>query len=405
MQRRSKKRKADVVEVVDDLSNDVSIFSDIDLTEVEYFPAINDVEQVIKSSREELLHMQLWNVFCGHVGDSIVKSGEGMSSSDSIYALCCDCFFDLINHFDTNEMYAPILSYFPDSKLPSSFSVFVMNVKYEADMSTNFKNEVKHLKDVEFSFLKKLNFGYSVWSDFSRSRRTIMSEFNVCWTKSNLRRDVRDGLPDNVSGLLKTIRMRSYLKICSEKLLKKISNKKVYANREGKVAPFADGDEERQFLNVELKKKKDAGMPMFFFPSEWLCFLLFGRPSFVSRLSSFCDISTLSSGIFANVERVGSSGGLETMNMLKNVDSNPTTVSSITTSSNTLKVERNIEESKIEMLKGSISALQALKNICRCEDYDALLIKELKELHEICINRKQMLELQELASNFVTEFT
>ena len=75
-----------------------------------------------------------------------------------------------------------------------------MGIRLEGEIKEKFMKEHMSFEGFERERLKKLHFGYIVWSNCLETRSNVMSSMNVYWTETNLRRGVTSRRSENTSG-------------------------------------------------------------------------------------------------------------------------------------------------------------------------------------------------------------
>jgi len=284
------KRKCDEEVVADgDVEGEEYLVDGVTLGDIDIIPAVDEFKALLWNASDAMICAQLWDVFCGHVGDGIFEDKLATGRLMDIYELCHVRFYELMGTFKRFKYYEEnVLEYLEEKKLPAVFIEFVQ-VKCDKDPSKKFLKDHPLCSKLPIPQIRQRQFGFFVWSSFSASRATIRNHFNVYWKECNLRRGVSPSGVNNTSGLLRAIRCRSYFRYSWKKLEESVKGKKAYAALKNRPPLFASDEEEAQFKRDAMAEKIAAGPPNTYYPDEWLAFLLFGKPAGDRGLRRFGD--------------------------------------------------------------------------------------------------------------------
>ena len=376
----------------------------VDVGLIEVINAVDDLDFALKNMSPKYLNIQLWHVLCGYVGHCICTEGRDGDKTEVIYQLCYERFMDVhCNVADHEDLRQRLLSYLPDSQYPPRFSEYV-SIKLQAEIKSEFlKSYNTSIEDTaEGDKFKSSHFGYLVWTTFTKTRASIMSLFNVHWTKQNLRSGVKAKAADNKSGLLNAIRRTVYLKRLTQEVRISVANKWLYAKNTNKDL-LQDPDGKRRLFDETLEARTNEGMPSDYFPNEWLCFLLFGKPAKQNAFDTFCNNSSLNKrrGVTVcdlsevTLGRKKSRCSDELVNNIVPENSSTTflspPISSLSTS--TVFIKDCQERYERLLLKDSVETLLRLKQLTKSSKYDKMLEDELLELHKLCFEERQKLKV------------
>ena len=384
-----------------------------DIGVIEVIDNVDDLEFALKNMSPKYLNIQLWHALCGYVGHGICADGRDGDKIEVIYQYCHERFIDVhCNVADHEDLRQRLVSYLPDSQYPPSFSEYV-STKLQGEMKSEFlkKYNTSFEEIVEEDEFKAFHFGYLVWTTFTKTRASIMSLFNVYWTKTNLRLGVKAKALDNKSGLLNAIRCAVYLKRLPQEVRITVNNKWLYGKNTNKEF-VEDPDAKRRLFDETLEARVNEGMPSDYFPNEWLCFILFGKPAkgspfetFCNNLSlnkrggvSICDLSEVTVGRKKSRSSDQPANDVVPVNSLTTPLSPP--ISSVSSSTALVREVCNDRYERL-LLKDSVDTLFRLKQLTKSSKYDQMLEEELLELHELCLEERKKLKVDKNFTSYI----
>ena len=407
MNARSKNTKrAIVVEREEDECR--SLYSDIILDVVDIVDEVDDVEYLMKNISSKQLDIQLWYVLCGYVGHAVIRERKDGESMDVLFEFCHERFLDVLCYIEKHDQLRQrLLRYFSDQNFPVSFSEYVA-IRLQGEIRDKFLRDHKSFEAFDGEKLKKLHFGYIVWSNFLEARSNVMSSMNVYWTERNLRRAVTSGQSENKSGLLTTIRRNLYSSKLEGEVKKTLKNKKAYAKKVNKddFQNLQNPEVKEKFVAEALQKKKI--FPSDFFPKYWLCFLLFGKPGYMESYPCFCDATSLNRRSNVLVSDLTEETHVKKKNRNDdviggNIPERSTVLTelpsdSLSTISNVSSVVAHLaSRHHLSLIRSAIESLSRLKKLDKSNDYDDELRVQLKKMHVFCNEEIKKYEVHYMA--------
>ena len=401
----TRSRNARETKVVDEVESDK--YCDVVLDDIEVVDDVDPVRFVLQKCAVRELDIQLWYVLCGIVGDSICREKRDGERSEVVYEMCFDrASLQSLRQLDADLFPDVLKRNFPLEILPKTFLELV-NSKFDGDIKTKFLKDHPHMANLDQERKRELHFGYLVWNDFLESRFTVISSMNVYWTLRNLHGNVKPRGLGNKTGLLNAVRHVCYEKHMSKVVKKKIANRFNYWKKMKR--DMSDNIEELQKMHNDITQEEMGiidkrlmdGMPLDFFPREWLCFVLFGRPCYDSCLDSYCETSSLKrrggqtiidmsddSGAIKKA-RTNVSGVFESIS----VSLSDQTMSSISSNNMTTVIVKNDEQRSARVVvKDTIAALSIMRMLRADEETDKKLWEQSEILYQLCIEEKRQID-------------
>jgi hypothetical protein len=128
-------------------------------------------------------------------------------------------------------------------------------------------------------------FGSKVWDAHLKAKGFVNSHLNPHWKKSIL-----DKSGNSTSAVFLGIRQYLWQSGLEKKCKEKVDNALKYARMKGNTEALPENASDKaEMVALEVSKLEEKGFDEKYYPKEWLCFVLFGKPAGDDKLDSYAS--------------------------------------------------------------------------------------------------------------------